>query len=189
MGTEAENLNWTMCRDTGRFSPKRDIFIKLLPSGLRKTLRAGGGGWHQVNCVFQTQQDWHIHELIETVVVCLQPTQVQTRWGPCTKMGRQIWPSIPKGKNSVSRGVSGIHTTLKGGPHGQGKVVNQKQTPRYTLLCLDFCFPYRSFACMLWVLILCVSLCVCFSCSFFVSFSFFVCSFSFILFKEICLFY
>jgi hypothetical protein len=128
------------------------------------------GGWYQVNCVFQTQQDWHINELIGTVAECLQPTQIQTRWDPCTKMGRWIWTPIPdqevvsnwqllaKEKLVSPRESLDIQTTLKGRPHGQDKMVNTKQSQRYTLLCLGFCV-FMDFVC--------VCMRVCFSSSFF----------------------
>lgn len=79
-------------RDLGMFSPKWDVFIKSLTSGLRiiykkggrKIVRARGDGWHQGNSVFQAQQDWWT----ETVAAVTRPAQIQASWGPIAKKGK-----------------------------------------------------------------------------------------------------
>lgn len=62
---------------------KWDVVPKLLPyrsgdlcgKGNRKIER--GDGWIQGNSVFETQLDWCIYELIETLEAALRPAQVQ----------------------------------------------------------------------------------------------------------------
>lgn len=46
----------------------------------RKIIRARGHGWVQGSSFCQTQQDWFIYELTETVQMHSKPAQVQARW-------------------------------------------------------------------------------------------------------------
>jgi hypothetical protein len=65
-------------RDFEILSTKQDVFIKTLPSGLRKLCRIRGGKIararretrHQENSVFHTQHDFCTHELTGILAVC-----------------------------------------------------------------------------------------------------------------------
>lgn len=64
--------------------------------GGREIIKGRGGGWHQGNSIFQTQQNWYTHELTEAGTACTRPETVQARWNPCTEKKWTPSPTLTK---------------------------------------------------------------------------------------------
>lgn len=94
-GNNTKIHSWTICRvrDFEVLNPKCDVFIKLLPSKLwdlwerngKKILWTRGNWWLWGSSSFQTQWNWCIYKLTESVVAYTRPAQVHI-WGLSTEM-------------------------------------------------------------------------------------------------------
>lgn len=140
--------------------------------GARNIIRAKDDGWLQENSFFQTQQNWCIYELTETVTTCTR-SRVQARWCHSTERRKWAWASTPmqesicnqwlwaKEVSIFSNEVSlYVLSTLYDRPMPRSSwPIQEKKSIGFSLLaCLLACLPLRCKHWRVWVL---ACICVC----------------------------